>query len=361
LQIQEVGVIILGIKEDKETKICSLEGVENANNILKDFWNTINNNEKVSCNILNDDYVEVTKIEDKTIVIINIPSANRQNKPVYINNNPITGTYKRYHDGDYKCNKKEVKVMFSESSEESKDEMILKEFDFDNIDKETLVEHDKYSKFLVGKPDSVDLLEKKLIILAISRKVFTHSLPLITAEQCYEQLLNEARSELVHSKNDRKARKAYKMLLTIIEEYNVNLLSTKIYWERPKDREEYKKFWDKFKKIITLEEKEILLIKNDLEKISNKPQRYKLVINAYKKKLVELGVKKEVKDKTSTKEGKHVKKNAKTKQKAKTEKEEKKIKKETVKAKTKVEKSTKKENETVTSEPKRRGRPRKNA
>jgi len=230
-----------------------------------------------------------------------------------------------------------------------------------NIDKETLVEHDKYSKFLVGKPDSVDLLEKKLIILAISRKVFTHSLPLITAEQCYEQLLNEARSELVHSKNDRKARKAYKMLLTIIEEYNVNLLSTKIYWERPKDREEYKKFWDKFKKIITLEEKEILLIKSDLEKISNEPQRYKLVINAYKKKLVELGVMKEVKDKSSTKEGKLVKKNAKSKQKAKTEKEEKKIKKETVKAKTKVEKSTKKENETVTSEPKRRGRPRKNA
>ena len=101
MQIQEVGVIILGIKEDKETKICSLEGVENTNNILKDFWNTINNSEKVSCNILNDDYVEVAKIEDKTIIIINIPSANRQNKPVYINNNPITGTYKRYHDKEF--------------------------------------------------------------------------------------------------------------------------------------------------------------------------------------------------------------------------------------------------------------------
>lgn len=152
MQIQEVGVIILGIKEDKENKICSLEGVENANNILKDFWNTINNNEKVSCNILNDDYIEVKKIEDKTIVIINIPSANRQNKPVYINNNPITGTYKRYHDGDYKCNKKEVKVMFSESAEESKDEMILKEFDFNNIDKETL---DNYRRrFKLHKGDA---------------------------------------------------------------------------------------------------------------------------------------------------------------------------------------------------------------
>ena len=110
------------------------------------------------------------------------------------------------------------------------------------IDKETLEQYDKYSKFLAGKPDSIDILEKKMIILAISRKIFTHSLPLIIAEQCYEQLLNEVRSELVHAKNDRKFKKAYKMLLTILEEYNINLLSTKVYWEKPKEREEYKKF-----------------------------------------------------------------------------------------------------------------------
>ena len=117
-----------------------------------------------------------------------------------------------------------------------------------------------------------------MIILAISRKLFTHSLPLIIAEQCYEQLLNEVRSELVHSKNDRKFNKAYKMLLNIIEEYNVNLLSTKIYWDKPKEREEYKKFWNEYKKINLIEDvkakdlkKEILFIKNDLKKISTEP------------------------------------------------------------------------------------------
>ena len=91
-------MIILGIKEDKKTKICDLEGIENENDILKDFWNTINNKEKIGCNILNDDYIETKKIEGKMIIIINIPNANRQDKPVYINNNPITGTFKRYHD-----------------------------------------------------------------------------------------------------------------------------------------------------------------------------------------------------------------------------------------------------------------------
>ena len=37
------GIIVLGIKENSESNICTIEGVENANYILKDFWNTINN------------------------------------------------------------------------------------------------------------------------------------------------------------------------------------------------------------------------------------------------------------------------------------------------------------------------------
>lgn len=82
-------------------------------------------------------------MEGKTIIIIKIPNANRQNKPVYINNNPITGTFKRYHDGDYRCTKEEIKVMFSESTEQSKDEIILEEYNIDNIDKETLESYRK--------------------------------------------------------------------------------------------------------------------------------------------------------------------------------------------------------------------------
>ena len=240
------------------------------------------------------------------------------------------------------------------------------------VDSETLEQYDKYSKFLAGKPDSVDVLEKKMIILAISRKLFTHSLPLITAEQCYEQLLNEVRSELVHSKNDRKYKKAYKMLLTIIEEYNINLLSTKIYWERAKEREEYKKFYEEYKKIEETSDKEvkkeILFIKNDLEKVSSEPNRYKLVIDAYKKKLVELGAMKEVKDKSSTKEGKLQKKKDKTEGKAKEAKKATRVSKEAKSEKEtkvkKVDKSDKKvkveENKEVAAAPRKRGRPRKN-
>lgn len=175
------------------------------------------------------------------------------------------------------------------------------------VSKEILEQYDRYAKFLAGKFDSIDVIEKKSIILAISRKLFTHSLPLIIAEQCYEQLLNEIRSELVHAKNDRKFKKAYQLLLAIMEEYNVNLLATKIYWERPKEREEYKKFWQTYKKIDQIKdekkknvEKEILYLKKDLKKLMQEEKRYQLVIKAYKEKLIELGAMKSIKNTTKT-------------------------------------------------------------
>lgn len=186
------------------------------------------------------------------------------------------------------------------------------------ISKEILEQYDKYAKFLVGKFDSIDIIEKKTIILAISRKLFTHSLPLIIAEQCYEQLLNEIRSELVHAKNDRKFNKAYKLLLSIMEEYYVNLLSTKIYWEKPKEREEYKAFWENYKKADKIKNKkeksesiEILFLRRDLAKLLKEENRYKLVIKQYRTKLIELGAMREIKNFAQTLNGKYTKKGVK--------------------------------------------------
>ena len=227
-----------------------------------------------------------------------------------------------------------------------------------NLSEEILNEYDRYSKFLAGKFDSIDIIEKKSIILAISRRLFTHSLPLIIAEQCYEQLLNEIRSEMVYAKNDRKFNKAYKMLLKILDEYNVNLLSTKIYWEKPNDREEYKKFWEEYKKIDKIEDenekelkKEILYVKKDLKQLLKEEKRYRLVIKEYKEKLVKLGAMKTIKNTCKTCQGELSKEN----KKKKTQKEKTKtIKKETKPAKRGRPKKVETEAKTA-----KRGRPRK--
>ena len=187
--------------------------------------------------------------------------------------------------------------------------------DKDNSYKEILADYDKFGTFEVGKLDKRDNLEKKVILLGISRKLFTHSLPLVVAEQCYIELLKEARNLVVISPNEKKKQKAYEMLIQIIEDYNLKLLSTKIYWDKPQDKEDYKDFWDKYKKIEKIKSKkeyqklkEILFIKNDLKALYKNEVKYKDIIMFYKNKLVEFGVMKRMKNKVKTLEIKYVKK-----------------------------------------------------
>ena len=186
--------------------------------------------------------------------------------------------------------------------------------------KEILEEFDNFDRFTVGKLDQNDVIEKNMILLGLSRKLFTHSLPLVVAEQCYIKLLKDARSLIVDTKILRKQEKAYSLLINIIEEYNAKLLSTKIYWEKPAQREEYKKFWDKYKEIEKLKDvdydeyikqKEILFVRSDLEKVYTNENKYYKIIKFYKNRLVQLGVMKNLFN-SYTSEGEYTKVASKT-------------------------------------------------
>ena len=142
-----------------------------------------------------------------------------------------------------------------------------------------------------------------MILLGLSRKLFTHSLPLIVAEQCYGKLLNDIRSLIVDTKIVRKQEKAYSLLMTLLEEYHVKLLSTKIYWDKPVDREEYKKFWKNYQEVSKMKdtnymeyikEKQILFLKNDLKGLRKQENKYFKIIQFYCDKLVELGAMKKI-------------------------------------------------------------------
>ena len=165
-------------------------------------------------------------------------------------------------------------------------------------------EYEKYEKFTVGKLDARDNIEKNMILLGISRNLFTHSLPLVVAEQCYMKLLKDARCLVQDTKIAAKREKAFNMLLTLIEDYNIKLLSTKVYWENQKDREEFKSFYDKYKIIEKLKEtdfieyvkqNEILFIREDIVKSEKEKTDYTRLIKYYKRKLVDYGVMREIK------------------------------------------------------------------
>lgn len=172
------------------------------------------------------------------------------------------------------------------------------EIDENNTYKEVLEGYNNFERFTVGKLDQNDHIEKNMILLGISRKLFTHSLPLVVAEQCYMKLLEDIRSLIVDTKIARKQEKAYSLLINIMEEYKIKLLSTKIYWDKPSLRDEYKAFWNEYKAITELKDKdydeyvkqkEILFIRNDLKEVYLNENKYCKIIKFYKNKLVELG------------------------------------------------------------------------
>ena len=177
----------------------------------------------------------------------------------------------------------------------------------DEETKDIMKEYENYQSYTIGKLDTKDNIEKNVALLSISRKLFTHSLPLIVAIQCYEKLLKDARVLVQDTKIAVKREKAYSMLINLFEDYNVKLLSTKVYWENAKEREEFKKFWNQYKEVCKLKEtnfieyvrqKEILFIKNDMKKINqdNIKTDYSKLIKYYKRKLIDYGAMRELKN-----------------------------------------------------------------
>ena len=177
-------------------------------------------------------------------------------------------------------------------------------------------EYEKYEKFTIGKLDSRDNIEKNIVLLGISRFLFTHSLPLIVAEQCYEKLLKDTRMLLQDTKIAAKRERVYATLINLIEDYNVKLLSKKVYWEKPQDRDEYKEFWSKYKQISKLKEtnfveyvkqKEILFIKDDLKKLNKYGKiDYSKIKIYYKRKLIDYNAMKTLKNSFKS-NGKYIK------------------------------------------------------
>lgn len=163
-----------------------------------------------------------------------------------------------------------------------------------------LAGYEEYEKFAIGKLDEKEYLEKNMILLGLSRVLFTHSLPLAAAEQCYNKLLRDLRSLLVNTKNDQKREEAYKMLMKLIEDYNVKLLSTKVYWDNPDEREEYKKFWDSYSKAKNTDEKEVLALKRELSQVKAGTEKNNELRKLYKVKLKEYGALKQFKNSAIT-------------------------------------------------------------
>ena len=150
------GYILLGVSEDKEERFSSkrynVAGVNNADKIMTDFWNTIHS-QKVNRNLLRDEDVKTIEYEGKTIVCIHVPQAEYREKPVFINGNPYKGTFKRTFEGDFHCTEKEVNDMIRDASDDGNDGVFIERYDMNDIDSTTLQSY--RNLFMQRNPDHV--------------------------------------------------------------------------------------------------------------------------------------------------------------------------------------------------------------
>lgn len=132
------GTILLGIREHRDS--FTIEGLTDKQIIKyqKDFWSTLNDRNKISKNILLNHHVQVIDVEDKKILKIDIPAADRHDKPVYIGTDPMKGTYKRDYEGDFLCTEEAVRAMFADQRDVSGDVEVLDEFGLDVLNQDTI-------------------------------------------------------------------------------------------------------------------------------------------------------------------------------------------------------------------------------
>lgn len=131
------GVILLGVEEAEDMSLRAV-GLKDIYKIEKDFWNQINNKQVVSVNILTDRMVHAEIVDGKSILVIEVPRAERMLKPIYKGLNPKSGTYRRNGEGDYLCSVEEMSAMYRDASSSTIDMKVLTQMDYSVFCKETV-------------------------------------------------------------------------------------------------------------------------------------------------------------------------------------------------------------------------------
>lgn len=143
------GYLVLGVSE--RGRSFQVVGVRKVDALRKTFWDGHNNPQKLSTPLCREEDLRVVDADGKRLIVINVPRADRRQRPVFINGNPLTGTYKRNYEGDYRCTEGEVRQMLRDASEEPQDGGILDGFSMADLDAETLKSY--RNRFASREPD----------------------------------------------------------------------------------------------------------------------------------------------------------------------------------------------------------------
>ena len=121
------GIVVLGLEEKKsgDNFIYKIAGIREPDKLIDKLSSDLNNNTKVSRNCVAPDGIQKISAGDAWIIVIRIEKADRTEKPVYLNGNPINNTYIRRASGDCPASEEDVRYMIRDAAARPDDEEIL--------------------------------------------------------------------------------------------------------------------------------------------------------------------------------------------------------------------------------------------
>ena len=108
------GVILLGVEEWKDKSFHTVD-LPDPEGMIAEFWTLVNDPKVVNVNVLSPADVFVEVVNGDRIIAVCVPPAAKL--PVYINNDPLTGSYYRNGEGDFRFTRAEVERMLADSRE----------------------------------------------------------------------------------------------------------------------------------------------------------------------------------------------------------------------------------------------------
>ncbi len=159
----EGGIIVLGARQDGDE--VRLDGLTEPQlqGYQKILWDGLNNRQKVSRCLLANADVQVVPLEGSGLLSIRVPRAERGIRPVYLGPTPFGNSYRRNHEGDYRCADDEVRRMLADADPTPADHRILKGFSLEDIDLASLTQYRQ--RFLSSKGEHawLSLPDKELL------------------------------------------------------------------------------------------------------------------------------------------------------------------------------------------------------
>ena len=155
------GVILLGVVENCDKSLSTVP-LRDPEGLVEEFLLILRDGRSVSSDILTDRDVSIVDSGGNRIVVIEVPFADTHTRPIYLGDDPYSGSYRRNGEGDYRCTREEVDEMLNERSNSSWDRTLIEASTLDAFDLLS-VEHYRDRLSAVGERQLLQLTVKGLL------------------------------------------------------------------------------------------------------------------------------------------------------------------------------------------------------